>query len=200
MLGPWGLSWGPLAWRKDLFHEPSVRTPLIIYDPSPVADYTRGTTNNFLVESIDLAATFIDYHSETVPSHILEGRSLMPFIEKKPVKNWRRFVISEYEYSTTGIPEKLKISTKDARLFMVYDGRYKLIHAQGGFAPMLFDLKEDPDELIDLGVSGESNPEIANHLDRLYKYLGEWSLRPSQRNTLSDKDIEQMRGKGLSKE
>ena len=33
-------------------------------------------------------------------------------------------------------------------------------------------------------------------MDRLYTYLGEWARRPSQRNTLSDKDIEGMRGKG----
>ena len=30
--------------EKDLFHEQSVKVPLIIYDPSPDADTTRGTT------------------------------------------------------------------------------------------------------------------------------------------------------------
>ena len=79
---------------------------------------------------------------------------------------------------------------------MVFDGRYKLIHAQGGFTPMLFDLQNDPNELIDLGASKDTNLEIASHLDRLYTYLGDWARRPSQRNTLSDKDIEYMRGKG----
>src|SRR3989337_2379147 len=28
--------------EKDLFHEPSVKVPLIIYDPSPDADKARG--------------------------------------------------------------------------------------------------------------------------------------------------------------
>ena len=185
--------------EKDLFHEPSVKTPLIIFDPSKSSNDTRGTINNELVEAIDLAATFIDYQNEDVPDHILEGRSLMPFLLNKAKGDWRKYVVSEYEYSTTGIPEKLNISTKDARLFMVFDGRYKLIHAEGGIPPMLFDLKNDPQELKDLGPDKDINPEISLQIERLYKYLAEWSRRPSQRNTLSDKDIEDMRGKGPSK-
>ena len=185
--------------EKDLFHEPSVKTPLIIFDPSKSSNNTRGTINNELVEAIDLAATFIDYQNEDVPDHILEGRSLMPFLLNKAKGDWRKYVVSEYEYSTTGIPEKLNISTKDARLFMVFDGRYKLIHAEGGIPPMLFDLKNDPQELKDLGPDKDINPEISLQIERLYKYLAEWARRPSQRNTLSDKDIEDMRGKGPSK-
>ena len=123
----------------------------------------------------------------------------MPFLLKKAKGDWRKYVVSEYEYSTTGIPEKLNISTKDARLFMVFDGRYKLIHAEGGIPPMLFDLKDDPQELKDLGPDKDINPEISLQIERLYKYLAEWARRPSQRNTLSDKDIEDMRGKGPSK-
>ncbi len=185
--------------EKDLFHEPSVKTPLIIYDPSSNADATRGTTNNELVESIDLAATFIAYQKELIPNHILEGRSLLPFLNNSQIENWRKFVVSEYDYSTSGIPEKLNVATKDARLFMIFDGRYKLIHAQGGFLPMLFDLKNDPKELNDLGSGKDINEEIKKHLDRLYGYLAEWARRSSQRNTLSDREIELMRGKGPSR-
>ena len=65
--------------------------------------------------------------------------------------------------------------------------------------PMLFDLKTDPKELNDLGSGKDINEEITKHLDRLYGYLAEWSRRSSQRNTLSDREIELMRGKGPSK-
>ena len=40
--------------EKDLFHDPSVRVPLIIYDPRPEADATRGRVSDDLVEGIDL--------------------------------------------------------------------------------------------------------------------------------------------------
>jgi arylsulfatase A-like enzyme len=125
--------------EKDLFHEPSVKIPLIIYDPRREADATRGTTCDALVESIDLAATFVEAGGGTVPGHIIEGRSLMPWLHGETPENWRDFVISEYDYSVTPMRTALGVSADDARLFMVYDGRYKLIHAEGGFRPMLFD-------------------------------------------------------------
>ena len=37
------------------------------------------------------------------------------------------------------------------RLFMVFDGRWKFIHASG-FRPMLYDLESDPQELSDRGA------------------------------------------------
>ena len=42
------------------------------------------------------------------------------------------------------------LATMDARLFMVTDGRWKLIHAEG-FRPMLYDMERDPEEFHDLG-------------------------------------------------
>ena len=51
---------------------------MIIYDPRAAADATRGTTCDALVESIDLAATFVEAAGGEVPDHIIEGRSLLP--------------------------------------------------------------------------------------------------------------------------
>ena len=50
--------------EKDMFHEPSVKIPLIIYDPSSNADGTRGAVCDELVESIDLAPTFVEMLGE----------------------------------------------------------------------------------------------------------------------------------------
>ena len=68
--------------EKDLFHEPSVKVPLIMCDPSPDADGTRGTVCNALVEAIDLAPTFLAAlgSDPAEQSHRLEGRSLIPFL------------------------------------------------------------------------------------------------------------------------
>ena len=66
--------------EKDLFHEQSVKIPLIIYDPRESADTTRGTTCDALVESLDLAATFVELAGGKVPEHIIEGRSLLPWL------------------------------------------------------------------------------------------------------------------------
>lgn len=175
--------------EKDLFHEQSVKVPMIIYDPRTPANATRGTTCDALVESLDLAATFVDAAGGKVPDHIIEGRSLLPWLRgEQPV--WRAFVISEYDYSATPQCVKLGLEPREARLFMVFDGRYKLMHAEGGFRPMLFDLTEDPDEFFDLAKGDSHKAEI----DRLYALLAQWGRRLSQRVTRSEDDIKAMRG------
>ena len=180
--------------EKDLFHEPSVKVPMIVMDPRASADSTRGTTCDALVESIDLASTFVESAGGDVPDHILEGRSLLPWLRGE-TPPWREYVISEYDYSVTPACEKLGLEPRDARLFMVFDGRYKLMHAEGGFRPMLFDLQEDPEEFHDLAKAAEHDEEIA----RLYDHLATWGRRLSQRVTRSESDIKGMRGRSARK-
>jgi len=181
--------------EKDLFHDCSVKVPLIIYDPSSNADETRGSVCDELVESIDLAATFIEVAGKEVPDHIVEGRSLLPFLHDQPVDQWREYAISEFDYSATMMAAKLGLEPRDARLFMVADKRWKFMHAEGGFRPMLFDMKSDPEELVDLGDSAKHNDII----ELMYERLGQWGRRASQRATKSEQDIKNMRGKSRRK-
>lgn len=177
--------------EKDLFHEPSVKVPMIVYDPRPAADTTRGTVCSALVESIDLAATFIEFAGGTVPDHIVEGRSLVPWLHGKVPDDWRDFAISEYDYSAQPHAQTLGLAPRDCRLFMVTTRRWKFMHAQGGLRPMLFDLDADPQELHDLATDPAQAPIIA----RMYDHLAQWSRRMSQRTTVSDEDIAARRGK-----
>jgi len=181
--------------EKDLFHECSVKVPMIVYDPSPQADATRGTTCDALVEAIDLTATFIDFAGGEVPGHIVEGCSLMPFLHGETPPDWRDFAISEYDYSVRPFAKKLVSHSRDARLFMVTDARWKFVHAEGGFRPMLFDMQTDPEEYFDLGESVDHAEVIALMYDR----LGRWGRRMSQRVTRSEQDIANMSGKSLRK-
>ena len=178
--------------EKDLFHEQSVKVPMIIYDPRAEADAARGTVCDALVESIDLAPTFVEFAGGKVADHILEGRSLTPWLHGG-TPDWRTFAISEYDYSATPQAVKLGLEPRDARLFMVFDGRYKLMHAEGGLRPMLFDLETDPDEFHDLAKGDTHQGEI----NRLYDHLFTWARRMSQRVTKSEDDIKAMRGKSL---
>ncbi|MBV7410598.1 sulfatase-like hydrolase/transferase [Maritimibacter sp. DP1N21-5] len=181
--------------EKDMFHAPSVKVPMIVYDPRPEADATRGTTCDALVEAIDLAATFVEAAGGEVPYHIIEGRSLLPWLHGETPDDWREVVISEYDYSVTPMREALGVPSDDARLFMVYDGRHKLIHAEGGFRPMLFDTATDPDEFRDLG----DDPAQGEVIGKLYDHLATWGRRNAQRVTRSEADIAAMRGASAKK-
>jgi len=169
--------------EKDLFHEPSVKIPLIIRDPSDNANPTRGTTCDALVEGIDLAPTFVDVAGGEPRPHILEGRSLLPWLHGE-APEWREYAVSEYDYATNPGVAKLAKDPSSARLFMIADKRWKFMHAEG-MRPQLFDMENDPQEYVDLGT----DPEHTQVIDMMYRRLGEWGRRLSQRTTKSDAQI-----------
>ena len=169
--------------EKYLFHTPSVQVPLIVADPSPSSDAARGTVCDALVEMIDLAPTFVETFGGVARPHILEGRSLVPILQGRG-SDWRQVVISEYDYAFDIARIKLEVPVPDARLYMVYDGRFKYLHADG-FAPMLYDLAEDPHEFRDLGT----DPAHAETRARLYEALARWSRTTRTQTTLSDAAI-----------
>ncbi len=178
--------------EKDLFHEQSVKIPLIIYDPSPEADRARGTTCEHLVESIDLLPTFIDACGGEPQPHRLEGLSLLPLLHGEKPAHWRQYAISEYDYSSQPVAIQLEVAPIASRLFMVCDQRWKYMAAEG-FEPMLFDLENDPNEFVDLGL----DPAYAEIRQRMQEALNRWGLRWSQRTTISDQALLARRGKSI---
>lgn len=171
--------------EKELFHDESVRVPLIIHDPSPSADTTRGTVNNDLVEAIDIAPTLLNLYGGAAVPHILDGHSLMDTLTGKRKSDPRRYVISEYDYSYVEPRQNLNMPSRECWLRMVFDGRFKYVHCER-FRPMLYDLQDDPNELQDLGA--DSN--YADVRARLHEALFEWARTPRQRSTISDGLIE----------
>jgi arylsulfatase A-like enzyme len=169
--------------EKDLFHEQSAKIPLIVIDPSPEADATRGTVNDALVEAIDLAPTFIEFFGGKAPDHILEGRSLMPWLRGE-LPDWRSHVFSEYDYAMQDVRLMLNQPIERCRLFMVFDGRWKYIHASG-FRPMLYDLQTDPQEFADRGA----DPSCADVVTRLQAALFDWALHPKGHITTTNEKI-----------
>ena len=147
------------------------------------------------VESIDLAATFTDFISGHVPDEWLEGRSLCPFLYGQKPTCWRDYVVSEYDYSMSPLATKLGVSPKDARLFMVATSKWKFMHAEGGFPPMLFDLQADPQELRDVGRS----PDYQEAVQICYEMLHSWALRCGQRTSLTTDHLIANRGKSRRK-
>ncbi len=165
---------------KDFFHDESVKVPLIIADPHSDCDATRGTVNDKPIEAIDLLPTFIEYAGGKIPDHILEGRSLMPLLQGQDV-SWRDYVISEYDYFMQTFSPKTKRPPIDCRMYMIANDKWKYIHAPG-FAPVLFDLKNDPDEFHDLGTA----PEHEDIRKTMHYALADWALQYRQRQTVSE--------------
>ena len=179
--------------EKEMFHEPSVRIPLIVCDPSPAADATRGSASDALVEAIDLAPTFVDYFGGGAIPHILEGKSLLPLLHGTRAR-LRDYAVSEYDYSMRNVRTYLgREDVSRCRLTMLFDGRWKYIHAEG-YRPMLFDLETDPEEFRDRG----GDPGCAEVIQRFERALLDWAMRTAQRTTTSDERV--IRNTGSHKE
>ena len=169
--------------EKDLFHDCSSKVPLIIRDPSLSADATRGTICDALVEAIDLAPTFLEVAGGAPRPHVLEGRSLMPWVRGEQ-PDWRGFVISEYDYTLNPAVASLDADPRQGGMFMVADERWKFVHAEG-MRGQLFDKQNDPLELVDLW----NCPEHAQIISMMSERLASWGRRVSQRTTFSDAQV-----------
>ena len=174
--------------EKELFHECSVRVPLIICDPRPEADTTRGTSSDMLVEAIDLVPTFLEA-TETPPAdHRLEGRSLMPLLRGETPENWREAVFSEIDYAFYAARETLGIGVSDARGYMLRTERWKYVHFRH-FPPQLFDLANDPEEFNDLG----RDPEYKEQRDEMHAALLDRLTARKNRVTMTDDGVRALR-------
>ncbi len=173
--------------EKEFFHEPSVRTPLIIVDPDERADSTRGTRCQALAESVDIVPTLLDVYGGPPVPHVVDGLSLRPWLFGQTPSRWRDCVVSEYDFSFQDARIELQTAPRDAWLRMIFDGRWKYVLAEG-YRPLLFDLLNDPQELRDLGTSALD--EHVQARARLHERLFQWARQPRQRVTVPDGLIE----------
>jgi arylsulfatase A-like enzyme len=167
--------------EKDLFHEEVVRVPMIVVDPRPAADASRGKTLDALVEAIDLAPTFLDLAGGAPQPERLEGRSLRPLLEGGETSgNWRDAVFCDSDFALRHARKHLGLDVDEARGFMVRTRRWKYVHFER-FPPQLFDLDADPQEQTDLGCS-EAHAEIR---DEMKNRLLDWALSRRTRTTVT---------------
>ena len=138
--------------EKELFHEPSARIPLLVYDPDPAADATRGTTDDRFVEAIDIVPTILEAMGVAASGSRIEGRSLVGTLRGAAPASWRDAAFSEIDYAFYAARKPLGLAPNAARAYMIRSERWKYVHYKG-FRPQLFDMANDPGEQVDLGAS-----------------------------------------------
>ncbi len=176
--------------EKELFHECSVRVPMIIYDPDKKADLTRGMKNSSLVESIDMIPTFLDQLKGLNDyEHVLEGQSLVPILHGEVDEINRKAVFSEIDYSPKPARNYTKREPAQARGYMIRTEKWKYILWEGSES-QLFDLENDPNEFQDLGVS-KKHKAIR---DELHERIFIWSRNKAMRITISEEEVRRRTG------
>ncbi len=183
--------------EKEMFHDCIQKVPMIVCDPRPEADATRGTVDARLVESIDIVPTILDALAQDPASHVVEGRSLLPLLHGGAVRSqsaegaaresagpelpWRDAAISELDWTFRGVRRRLGHATGHHHAWMVRTARWKYVHYTSGYRPQLFDLAADPDEFHDLGA----DPALQPVRDEMRERLLAWFTGLKRRTTLT---------------
>ena len=132
---------------KSTLYEGSVGIPMIMKGPG----IEKGTVSSSPVSLIDIYQTALDIAGVPLDDYgkTLPGRSLLETLDSP---DYSRPIYSEYQsfgFYTSA--------------FMLRKGDYKYIHYVGE-RPQLFNLKDDPDELVDLGEK-EEGKKICNVME-----------------------------------
>lgn len=132
------------VWGKSTLYEESVKVPMLLAGPgvSPSVCETP-------VDLLDLFPTILQGAGidPTPEMDARPGRSLFELATSPPQPE--RSILSEYHAAGS-----------NAGGFMLRKGRWKY-HFYVGFAPELFDLQDDPEELVDLASSTEHAEVLA---------------------------------------
>jgi len=172
--------------EKEMFYEEAIRVPLIVCDPDPAADATRGTVDERFVEAVDVVPTTLAALGLPPHDHLVEGRSLLPLLRgTAPEEKWRDAVFSELDYSFREARLILKRKPQDCRAIMVRTDRWKYVWWQD-FRSMLFDLANDPQERHDLGA----NANYAHVRHEMEERIAAWLKSRKTRVTVDDAYVE----------
>jgi arylsulfatase A-like enzyme len=133
-----GFFLGENGWfDKRWMDEVSSRIPLVMQWQGHIAP---GQSTDALVQNIDFAPTLLDAAGVT-PKTPMHGVSLLPLVASEPVE-WERDLYYHF-YENPGFHGV-------ARHYGVRGDRYKLMHYYENDEWELFDLQEDPQDLVNL--------------------------------------------------
>jgi arylsulfatase A-like enzyme len=154
---------------KGHFYDGALRVPLIIRDPSPEADSTRGQVMRGFVESIDAAPTVLDYLGVPVPDRF-QGRSVIRQIRGIPGERVKGCIFSEFDFRGRYI-DSPEVDPDTCLLWVVRDDRFKYIQfAREDLPPLLFNLKEDPQELRNLAGEPDRMETLLTYCQKLLRW------------------------------
>ena len=147
---------------KQSLYEHSMGAPLIIAGLGIPA----GKSSDALVYLLDLFPTIAELADVPLPKGV-EGKSLVPIIKG----------------TSTGVRDSL-FTTYETFMRGVTDGRWKLIRYPHINYTQLFDLENDPDEMVNLA----EQPAQKQRVERMMVLLEEWQKKTDDKTPLTSKN------------
>jgi choline-sulfatase len=154
--------------KGPYFYEPAVRVPLVVSMPHAIQ---RGVKCDALVELVDLSQTLLD--AAGLDHHPgMQGHSLWPLlVGDVGATHHRDDVYSEYFKALKCHEDPAAYGT------MVRSERYKIVRIHGLDEGELYDLQEDPGEVINLWDDEEYTDVKIKMLNRMCDRMA-WTMDP----------------------
>ena len=157
------------------YFDQSYHIPLIIRDPRPAADSTRGGVVRRFTENVDIMPTLLDWLDLEIP-HACDGESLRPFLSTLagPTR-WRDEAHWEYDFREPvvgDVERELNLPMHACSLNVLRDDRYKYVHF-AGLPALLFDMRDDPQEMSNLSGDPVYAPVMLEYAQRMLN----WRMR-----------------------
>ena len=157
---------------KAGYFDQSYHIPLIVRDPRPASDATRGSVATAFTENVDVLPTLLEWVGGEVPPQC-DGRSLLPLLSEARVpEGWRREAHFEFDFREQqgGAPEhSLDVRFHECALCVLRDERYKYVHF-AALPPLFFDLARDPAESRDCSRDPAYLPLVLEYAQRMLSW------------------------------
>ena len=129
-----GLLWGEHRWmKKEVPYDEALRVPMVVrYDPMAI----EPRTDDHLIVNVDIAPTIASIAS--VPHPATEGMSMEPLLAN-PDAPWRKDFLIEHMEGSNPVPSYCGVRTETQKYVRYATGEREL-----------YDLSEDPDEMVNL--------------------------------------------------
>ncbi len=143
-------------------YDESLRVPLIISDPR-VPQAQQGKVTKSIALNLDLPATFVDWAGAKIPMRY-QGNSLKAIVDGDELSDWRTESFHEHFAVRNRIPAFEGLRNENYKYVRYFDhGNREFLH----------DLKNDPDELVNLADDAKFQAVLSEMRDRTTKRVAE---------------------------
>lgn len=152
------------------FYDQSFHIPLIIKPPKSMQG-DAGKKIKAFTESVDITPTILDVLGLPVPFQC-DGRSLLPWLKGPEPEKWRDAVHWLYDFRdiATSRPEQIfGLTHSECNLLVHRDDSFKYVHF-AAMPPLLFDLKNDPDEMHNLSEEPDYQAIVLDYAQKLLSW------------------------------
>ena len=149
---------------KWLMHEPSIRVPMIIYDPRQ-PDSKRGRILEEMVLNVDITPTLLSLAGVEIPESY-QGEDLTGFNNGLP-ETWRSSIFCEHQLENNALLPKTECFRDDTWKLIRYEARPDLVE--------LYNHKQDPDETNNLALD-EGYADNLEYYHHKCDSLAEWLM------------------------